>query len=65
MKKLLILLAIFSLLLVGSVLGDPLMDIPETEFDFGFTPQNSKVSHDFWLYSVGDDTLKILRVVPG
>lgn len=52
-------------LLVPSVMGAPLMKIPEKEFDFGYVPQNSKVSHIFWLYNRGDDTLKIKKVVPG
>jgi len=43
----------------------PRMTINETEFDFGFVPQNARVSHIFWLYSTGTDTLKILQVNPG
>jgi hypothetical protein len=35
------------------------------EFDFGYVPQNSTISHTFWLYSTGEDTLRIDRVVPG
>lgn len=53
------------LLLTASVLGAPRMTIPEASFDFGYCPQNSKVSHDFWLVSTGDDSLKILKVIPG
>lgn len=41
------------------------MVIPESTFDFGFVPQHSKISHDFWLHSAGTDTLKILKVRPG
>ena len=37
----------------------------ENEFDFGFVPQDSKVSHTFWIKSGGPDTLKIVRVKPG
>jgi len=60
-----------SIVIIGAVLmttaayGAPLMVMPETEFEFGYVPQNSEVSHVFWLYSKGDDTLKILKVVPG
>ncbi len=43
----------------------PRLEIPKPEFDFGFVPQNAKVSHDFWLYSTGTDTLRILQVNPG
>jgi hypothetical protein len=47
------------------VIATPQLGIPEPEFDFGFVPQNSKISHVFWLYSTGTDTLKILQVSPG
>lgn len=49
----------------GLVLGAPRLTIDNSSFNFGFVPQNSKISHDFWLKSTGDDTLKILKVVPG
>jgi len=52
-------------LLASAVLAAPLMDIPEKEFDFGLVPQNSDVSHIFWIFNRGDDTLKIEKVVPG
>ena len=48
-----------------AVVSAPQLTIPETEFDFGYVPQNAKISHDFWLYSKGTDTLKILQVNPG
>jgi hypothetical protein len=47
------------------VIATPQLGIPEPEFDFGFVPQNAKISHVFWLYSTGTDTLKILQVSPG
>jgi hypothetical protein len=50
---------------VTVVQGTPRMTLPETEFNFGFVPQNSKVSHVFWVHSTGDEELKILRVKPG
>ncbi|HVP06540.1 MAG TPA: hypothetical protein VMS71_01770 [Candidatus Acidoferrum sp.] len=43
----------------------PRLTLPEESFDFGIVPQNSKVSHVFWLKSTGDDTLKIVTVSPG
>lgn len=58
-------LALMVLLVVGSAIAAPRLLIKETAFDFGYAPQNSKVSHVFWLYSTGDDTLKILKVKPG
>lgn len=43
----------------------PRLDIPQPEFDFGYVPQNAKISHVFWLHSAGTDTLKIVKVNPG
>ena len=60
-----------SLILVLGILAaqvqgaGPRLVLVESEFDFGFVPQNSKISHIFWLKSAGDDSLKILKVVPG
>ncbi len=67
MKKTLILfILIMGLALICSLVqAAPRLTIPEAEFDFGFAPQNSKLTHTFWLHSTGDDTLKILRVKPG
>lgn len=50
---------------VGIADAQPKMSIPNSIFDFGFVPQNSKISHIFWLHSTGTDTLKILKVTPG
>ncbi|MDX9857031.1 MAG: hypothetical protein RBT76_04535 [candidate division Zixibacteria bacterium] len=64
-----ILLAITGALLLlfaaGSLTAAPRLEIPENTFNFGYVPQNATISHDFWLYSTGDDTLRILRIVPG
>ena len=67
MKRVIGLLVAFVLVVygAGNVDAAPRMEIPETVFDFGYVPQHAKVSHDFWLKSIGDDTLKILKVVPG
>jgi hypothetical protein len=62
-----------SFILVGAALtlaasaafAAPRIVIPETTFNFGYVPQNSKIAHVFWLYSQGEDTLQILKVVPG
>ncbi len=61
-------LALFSfclLLLPGMVFAQPKLTIPDSIFDFGFVPQNSGISHVFWLHSTGTETLKILSVKPG
>lgn len=67
MKKLICTFTIVAGLasLAPSLIGGPLMELSEKEFDFGYVPQNSKVSHVFWIYNRGDDSLKILKVVPG
>lgn len=49
----------------GIALAGPKLTMSQMEFDFGYVPQAAKISHDFWLYSKGDDTLKILNVSPG
>lgn len=67
MKKLITTTAVVLALalLAPLVFGAPVMVIPETEFDFGYVPQNSKISHVFWIHAAGDDSLKIEKVVPG
>ncbi|MCP4566643.1 MAG: DUF1573 domain-containing protein [FCB group bacterium] len=34
-------------------------------FDFGYTPQSSKISHIYWLHNTGDDSLNIVNINPG
>ena len=58
-------MAVLILFLVAQAMAVPKMFLPEEKFDFGFTPQDSKISHVFWIKSVGEDTLKILNVKPG
>ncbi len=41
------------------------IDVPQTTFNFGYVPQNSSISHVFWVKSVGEDTLRITDVRPG
>jgi hypothetical protein len=53
------------LTLVTALSAAPRLVIPETTFNFGLVPQNSKIAHVFWLYSKGDDSLVILKVTPG
>ena len=66
MKKM-ILLTSALLILLGTtqVSAAPRLTMPESVFNFGYAPQNSKISHDFWLHSTGDDSLKIIKIVPG
>jgi hypothetical protein len=59
------LMAILILFLITQAMAVPKMFLPEEKFNFGFVPQDSKISHVFWIKSVGDDSLKILKVKPG
>jgi hypothetical protein len=52
-------------LMSGSVFAQAALDIPKPTFDFGYVPQQSVVSTDFWLKSSGTEDLKILKVIPG
>ncbi len=61
----LLLLSLGILGLAGAALAAPQLTIPESIFNFGYAPQNAKLHTIFWLHSTGDDTLKILKVVPG
>ncbi len=63
--KQLFFILISVLVLAGMAASAPRLTIAESTFNFGFVPQHSKISHDFWLFSTGDDELKILKVVPG
>ena len=67
MKRNILIFALVLVLVTAalSVQGAPRLTLPESEFDFGYVPQNSTISHVFWLMSDGDDSLKILKVVPG
>ena len=61
----LLILLVGVVLVSGAAMAAPSLIIPNETFDFGFVPQQSDIAHEFWLHSVGDDTLKILKVVPG
>ena len=67
MKKNMTILIIFlaSLMSVGATEAQPVLSIPNNHFNFGYAPQNAKISYGFWLYSIGRDTLKITNVKTG
>ena len=60
-----VLIVAVVVILASTALAVPKMYLPQESFDFGFAPQDSKISHVFWIKSVGDDSLKILKVKPG
>ena len=45
--------------------GSPKISLSETFWNFGRTPQHSRVSHTFWIKNMGSDTLRIRKVKPG
>jgi len=59
------LLVLSLLILAGLAQAQSKLTIPESIFNFGKVPQNSKISHIFWLYSTGEDSLIIKKVKPG
>jgi hypothetical protein len=67
MKKLLpvIILLVYLFAFYGPLAAQPRLTIPDSIFDFGFSPQNAKISHRFWLHSTGTDSLRIIKVTPG
>lgn len=67
MKKLTAIIIVLAamMLAAGIASAAPRLTIPEDSFDFGYVPQHSKISHVFWLYSTGDDSLKVVKVKPG
>ena len=64
MRKL-ILTATLILGMVCLAQADPKIFLPEISYDFGHVPQNSTLTHDYWIKNIGTDTLKIIRVKPG
>jgi archaellum component FlaG (FlaF/FlaG flagellin family) len=42
--------------------GTPKIEFSERIWDFGRIPQNSTVTHIFWIKNVGSDTLKGISV---
>ena len=60
----------FCIYLVGTLTsnvfaGQPKLLIPETSFDFGYSPTKCTVSHYYLVKNVGTDSLKIETVKPG
>jgi hypothetical protein len=47
-----------------TVSAQPKIRLAEETFDFGFTPEGLPVSHRYWLYSAGTDSLVIKKVRP-
>lgn len=52
--------ALYSSLFAGAIIS-----LPEKEWDFGAVPQQSTVSHEYWIKNIGDDTLRNIVIKPG
>jgi len=64
--KTVIVTVLFSIVFITArVLAGPMIQIPEATFNFGKVSQHVKISKTYWVKSTGDDTLKILTIVPG
>jgi len=67
LKSAIVLISILALIAVlnGSVYAGPALDISERECDFGFVPQNSKMTYTFYIRSTGDEDLKVNSISTG
>ena len=54
-----------TLFLPRTKAGPPRIWLSETFWNFGRTPQQSRISHTFWIKNIGGDTLRIAKVKPG
>ena len=63
LSSLLILLLVLAA--TGAARAKAGIEIPNHEFFFGKTLQQVGLTHSFWIKSVGDDTLRIIKIVPG
>jgi hypothetical protein len=57
--------ALLLIIAAVSAQAGPRLTVSSQEFNFGKTVQNATISHSFWLYSTGDDTLRVTEVKPG
>ena len=64
MKKMLAAVIIVLMASASIALAGARIQIPEVHWDYGNVPQNSTLSHAYWIMNVGDDTLRI-DVKPG
>ncbi len=66
MKMRIAVLTVITLgLMIGAAWAAPVLEIPESEFNFGRTAQHATVAHTFWLKSTGDEPVEVVKVVPG
>ncbi len=68
MKQTITLLLMIAVALSGMASGQQLGSkalVVEPTFNFGYIPQQAKVSHTYWVSNLGTDTLRIFNVRPG
>lgn len=58
-------ISLLTVVIPAALVAAPAVKIPHDTFNFGKVIQNATTTHSFWIKSVGDDTLRILDVVPG
>ncbi len=67
--KIFVILVVLALLILNLPLlaqrRRPRALVVDPGFDFGYIPQNAKVSHTYWIDNLGTDTLRIFNVQPG
>jgi len=56
---------LLAAVLCSTVFAGAKISVPEKEWDFGAVPQQSTVSHEYWIKNIGDDTLRNIVVKPG
>ncbi len=59
------LIAGLTLIAATAFAGPGATVVNDSTWDFGYVPQNAKISHVFNIKSTGDQTLKIVQVIPG
>ena len=64
MKRLILILAVV-LGIAALAFADPKIVVPVQKWDFGYVPQQSTLTHDYWIRNAGSDTLRIVQVKPG
>lgn len=51
--------------MVASAFASGRLKIAQADWDFGIVPQQSTISHEYWISNVGTDTLRNIIVKPG
>ena len=63
--KSLFLISVLILLLVSLSSAEKKVGISESEFNYGKIIQHVVLTHDYWIKSIGDEPVRIMRTLPG